>query len=191
MILLFSILISTNAMASDPMTESVYLAGGCFWCTEAPYDELEGVEAAVSGYTGGHVENPTYEQVNTKTTGHYEAVHVVFDPNVTDFEMILDIYWKHIDPFDAGGQFVDRGPQYQTAIFYTTEEQKAVAERTKKEIEEEHGKEVATKILPYTNFYPAEDYHQNYYKTTPEHYQRYKKGSGREEKLKDIWGDAK
>ena len=148
-------------------------------------------KGAVSGYTNGHVENPTYEQINTKTTGHYEAVEVIYDPSVNSFEKILDIYWKHIDPFDAGGQFYDRGPQYQTAIFYYTEEQKEIAEATKAKIEEDHGKEVATKILPFKNFYPAEDYHQNYYKTNPEDYERYKKGSGRVEKLEKIWGSDK
>lgn len=171
--------------------ETATLAGGCFWCTEAPYDELGGVEAAVSGYTNGDVVNPTYEQVNTKTTGHYEAVQVEFDPGVNTYDMILDVFWKHIDPFDAGGQFYDRGPQYQTAIFYHNEEQRLAAEVSKAKIQQEHGKEVATEILPFKNFYVAEDYHQNYYKTNPEHYERYKKGSGRVEKLKSIWGSDK
>lgn len=169
----------------------VTLAGGCFWCTEAPYDELNGVEAAISGYTNGHVENPTYEQIGTGKTGHYEAVQVTFDPSVTPFEKILDVFWKHIDPFDAGGQFFDRGSQYETAIFYMNDAQREAAEASKAQIEAEHGKKVATKILPFKNFYPAEDYHQNYYKTNPEHYERYKKGSGREEKLQKIWGGSK
>lgn len=185
-----SILISTTAMAEETQNklQTATLAGGCFWCTEAPYDELDGVGSAVSGYTNGHTENPTYEQVNTKTTGHYEAVKVTYDPKVNSYEMILDVFWKHIDPFDAGGQFADRGPQYETAIFYYSDEQKKIAEASKAKIEAEHGKEVATKILPFKNFYPAEDYHQNFYKTNSDHYNAYKKGSGREEKLQDIWG---
>lgn len=177
-------------MAEEQTIDTVVLAGGCFWCTEAPYDELDGVISAVSGYTNGHVESPSYEQVNTKTTGHYEAVKVEFDTTISNFSKILDIYWKHIDPFDEGGQFYDRGPQYQTAIFYRTEQQRQMAEASKLTIEKEHGKIVATKILPFKNFYPAEDYHQNYYKTNPEHYNAYKKGSGREEKLQKIWGEV-
>lgn len=185
------VLISTSAMAESKKIDMVTLAGGCFWCTEAPYDELGGVVSAISGYTNGHVEDPSYEQVNTKKTGHYEAVQVEYDASEHDFEKILDIFWKHIDPFDAGGQFYDRGPQYQTAIFYHTDEQKEIAEKSKLTIEEKHGKKVATEILPFKNFYPAEDYHQNYYKTNSSHYEAYKKGSGREQKLQKIWGDSK
>ena len=176
-------------MAKDLKFETATLAGGCFWCTEAPYDELTGVEAAISGYTNGDEANPSYEEVSSGTTGHYEAVQVTFDPAVTDYNKILDTFWKHIDPFDAGGQFYDRGSQYHTAIFYHNDEQRKLAEASKARIEAEKGKKVATEILPYKNFYAAEDYHQNYYKTNSSHYNAYKDGSGRVEKLGKIWGN--
>lgn len=183
------ILISEIAMADDKKLDVATLAGGCFWCTEAPYDEAEGVESAISGYANGHIENPTYEQVTSGASGHYECVQVTYDPSINSYEDILELFWKNIDPFDAGGQFYDRGPQYQTAIFYHNDEQKKIAEASKAKIEERFGKEVATKILPYEVFYPAEDYHQNYYKTNPLRYNAYKYGSGRVGKLEKIWNN--
>ena len=175
-------------MAQDSKIQTATLAGGCFWCTEAPYDELSGVEAAMSGYTNGAADDATYKKVSSGATAHFEAVQVTFDPTVSDYNKILDVFWKHIDPFDAGGQFYDRGTQYQTAIFYHSDEQRKLAEASKAKIEAEKGKKVATAILPYKNFFPAEDYHQNYYKTNSEHYKAYKDGSGRVEKLGEIWG---
>jgi len=189
---LLAIFILGDAMAQDTTQPTKFeiatLAGGCFWCTEAPYDELAGVEAAVSGYTNGAAADATYEKVSSGSTAHFEAVQVTFDPAVSDYNKILDVFWQHIDPFDAGGQFYDRGSQYYTAIFYHTDEQRKLAEASKAKIEAEKGKKVATQILAFKNFFAAEDYHQNYYKTNSEHYNAYKKGSGREEKLQKIWG---
>lgn len=171
--------------------ELATFAGGCFWCLVKPFDRLEGIEKVVSGYTGGHVENPTYQQVCTGTTGHVEAVQITFDPEVISYEQLVDIYWKLIDPTDPGGQFYDRGPSYQTAIFYHNEEQKQIAEQSKKRLEEsgKFDKPIAVKILPAKPFYPAEEYHQDYYKKNPLHYERYFIGSGRAQFIKEHWGD--
>jgi len=157
-------------------------AGGCFWCIEAVFDELDGVTAAVSGYMGGASKNPTYEQVCSGVTGHYEAVQITFDPGKVSYDQLLLQLWQHIDPTDAGGQFADRGRQYATAIFYHTEEQKEKALRSKKSLEKSgiYEEPIVTDIYAATDFYPAEDYHQDYYKTCPAPYARYKKGSGRE-----------
>jgi len=165
-------------------------AGGCFWCIEAAFKELDGVIEAVSGYTGGNKENPTYEEVSTGKTDHYEAVQIIYDPSKISYEKLLDHFWKQIDPTDAKGQFFDKGSQYQTAIFYLNETQKKQAEESKEKLEKsgKFNKPIATKILPASEFYKAEEYHQDYYKKKPIHYQQYKKGSGREEKLKKIWG---
>lgn len=165
-------------------------AGGCFWCIEAAFEELDGVIEAISGYTGGDKENPTYEEVSTGKTGHYEAVQVIYDPSKISYEELLDHFWKHIDPTDTKGQFFDKGSQYRTAIFYLNETQKKLAEESKERLEKsgKFDKPIATKILPASEFYKAEEYHQDYYKKKSIEYQRYKKGSGREEKLKAIWG---
>lgn len=165
-------------------------AGGCFWCIEAAFEELDGVIEAISGYIGGDKENPTYEEVSSGTTGHYEAVQVIYDPSKISYEELLDYFWKHMDPTDVKGQFVDKGSQYRTAIFYLNETQKKLAEESKERLEKsgKFDKPIATKILPASEFYKAEEYHQDYYKKKPIQYQRYKRGSGREEKLKAIWG---
>ncbi|WP_430438157.1 peptide-methionine (S)-S-oxide reductase MsrA [Pontibacter chitinilyticus] len=156
-------------------------AGGCFWCMVKPFDQWPGVIKVVSGYTGGELEHPTYQQVCSDTTGHYEAVQITYDPAVMPYSEILEIFWEQIDPTDAGGQFGDRGSSYQTAIFYHTEAQKAEAEQSKKALAESgryQGK-IVTPILPAKPFYEAEEYHQDYYKKNPQHYQRYSVGSGR------------
>lgn len=162
-------------------TEKATFAGGCFWCMVKPFDSYEGIESVVSGYTGGHVPNPTYEQVCSETTGHYEAVQITFQPDVFPYEKLLEIFWSQIDPTDAGGQFFDRGQSYQTAIFYHSDEQRMAAEKSKEELGRsgKFGKPVATKILEAKPFYLAEDYHQDYYKKNPAHYNRYSVGSGR------------
>ncbi|CAM4051373.1 peptide-methionine (S)-S-oxide reductase MsrA [Mesobacillus thioparans] len=168
-------------------------AGGCFWCMVKPFDEQPGIYSVVSGYTGGTKENPTYEEVCSEMTGHYEAVQITFDPEVFPYEELLKLYWQQIDPTDPGGQFYDRGQSYQTAIFYHDEQQKKLAEESKRKLEEsgQFSKPIATKILPAKTFYPAETYHQGYYKKNPERYNAYQKGSGREAFIKGHWGENK
>lgn len=171
-------------------TEKATFAGGCFWCMVKPFDSYDGIESVVSGYTGGDLPNPTYEQVCSETTGHYEAVEITYQPDVFPYEKLLDIFWTQIDPTDAGGQFFDRGQSYQTAIFYHTEEQKLAAEKSKQELDNsgKYEKPVATKILPAKPFYLAEEYHQDYYKKNPAHYNRYSVGSGRAGFIEKNWG---
>ncbi|HZG78390.1 MAG TPA: peptide-methionine (S)-S-oxide reductase MsrA, partial [Paenibacillus sp.] len=172
--------------------ELATFAGGCFWCMVKPFDEQPGIVSVVSGYTGGHVENPTYEQVCSDETGHYEAVQITFDPEVFPYEALLDLYWRQIDPTDPGGQFADRGSSYRTAIFVHNERQRELAEASKRELEASgrFAKPIVTPVLPAAPFYPAEDYHQGYYKTNPVRYKAYSVGSGRERFLKEAWKDA-
>ncbi len=168
-------------------------AGGCFWCTEADFEKLGGVVKVESGYTGGQKENPTYEQVSSGTTGHVEAVQVFFDPQKVSYDDLLNYFWRHIDPTDGGGQFVDRGAQYRSAIFYHNQEQKQLAEKSKDALEKsgKFGKPIATEILMFTRFYLAEDYHQDYYKKNPLRYRYYRFGSGRDPFLEKAWGKAR
>ncbi|WP_405079642.1 peptide-methionine (S)-S-oxide reductase MsrA [Paenibacillus chitinolyticus] len=172
-------------------SELATFAGGCFWCMVKPFDEQPGILKVESGYTGGHLENPTYEQVCSDTTGHYEAVQITFDPAVFSYERLLQVFWQQIDPTDAGGQFNDRGQSYQTAIFYHSEEQKAAAEKSKSDLARSgrFDKPIATEILPAKPFYPAEEYHQGYYKKNPLRYKAYSVGSGRAAFLKNTWKD--
>lgn len=167
-------------------------AGGCFWCTEQPLEQLDGVEEVISGYIGGDKEDPTYEEVCTGKTGHLEAVQVEYDPKKISYDELLNKFWQTIDPTDPGGQFVDRGSQYQTAIFYHNIEQKKIAEASKKALDKSglFDKPVATDIRPATAFYRAEDYHQDYYKTCPIRYNSYKIGSGRKQ-FQKIWQSDK
>jgi|SRR5690606_16934588 len=171
-------------------TEKATFAGGCFWCMVKPFDSYDGIESVVSGYTGGDLPNPTYEQVCSETTGHYEAVQITFQPEIFSYEKLLEIFWSQIDPTDAGGQFFDRGQSYQTAIFYHSEEQRLAAEQSKKDLEDswKFSKPIATKILEAKPFYLAEDYHQDYYKKNPAHYNRYSVGSGRAGFIEKNWG---
>lgn len=166
-------------------------AGGCFWCMVKPFDELPGIISVLSGYTGGIVENPTYQQVCSDTTGHYEAVQIAYHPDVFPYEKLLELYWQQIDPTDPGGQFYDRGQSYQTAIFYHDETQKKLAEESKKTLQESgrFNRPIVTPILPAQTFYPAEDYHQYYYKKNRAHYQSYHIGSGRAGFIERHWGD--
>jgi peptide methionine sulfoxide reductase msrA/msrB len=167
-------------------------AGGCFWCMEHPFESIDGVLDVVSGYTGGEQENPTYEEVSAEGTGHAEAVQITYDPLKVSYEQLLDVYWRQIDPTDAGGQFVDRGSSYRTAIFYHDDEQKRLAEESKKKLGESgrYGKPLVTEIVPFTVFYRAEEYHQDYYKKSSLKYTYYRRGSGRDEYLEKIWGDG-
>lgn len=173
--------------------ELATFAGGCFWCMVKPFDEQPGIKSIISGYTGGHVENPTYEQVCSDTTGHYEAVQITYDPKVFPYEKLLEIFWQQIDPTDPTGQFHDRGHSYRTAIFYHNPTQKELAEESKKALEESgrFNKPIVTPILPAKPFYPAEEYHQYYYKKNPAHYERYHIGSGRAGFIQKHWGNNK
>src|SRR5690625_113057 len=164
-------------------------AGGCFWCMVKPFDQWDGVMEVISGYTGGHVENPTYEQVKAGDTGHYEVVQITYDPKIISYETIVDVFWQQIDPTDAGGQFHDRGESYRTAIFYHDEEQKEIAEQSKLELaeSEQFSEPIVTEILPAATFYPAEEYHQNFYKKGPEVYEKDRKKSGRDEFIRKYW----
>lgn len=170
-------------------TKSAVFAGGCFWCTESDFEKIDGVVEAISGYTGGHVVNPEYKQVSKGGTGHIEAVKVVYDPNKLSYNDLLDIFWRHVDPTDGGGQFVDRGEQYRSAIFYDSDRQRQQAEKSKMAIGKTgpFEKPIVTDILPLTVFYPAETYHQDYYKKNPIRYKWYRSGSGRDKFLKKTW----
>ena len=168
--------------------QTATLAGGCFWCVESDFEKLPGVVEAISGYTGGRGDNPTYENYAQK--GHVEAVQVVYDPAKVSYQALLDYFWRHVDPTDPGGQFVDRGPQYRSAIFYHDAEQQRLAEASKQALEKSKrfGKPIATEILPLTTFYRAEDYHQDYYQTHAVKYKYYRWNSGRDQFLQKVWG---
>lgn len=161
--------------------DKAVFAGGCFWCMVHPFDEMDGVEAVISGYTAGEVENPTYEQVKTGTTGHTEAVEITFDPEKISYQQLLDIYWSSMDPTDATGQFFDRGSSYRPAVFVNSEEQRELAEASKEALDKSgrFSKPIVVPVEDVHPFYPAEDYHQDFYKKNPDHYNRYSTGSGR------------
>ena len=175
------------AHAQDLRTAIV--AGGCFWCVEADFDKVEGVVDTLSGYTGGHVDNPTYEQVVTETTGHYEAVQITFDAEIVSYREILDIFWRTVDPTDDGGQFCDRGDSYRTAIFVADADERATAEASFAAAEEALGQPMVTPILDAETFWPAEDYHQNYYAENAFHYLFYRRACGRDARVRSLWGD--
>lgn len=165
-------------------------AGGCFWCMVKPFDQWDGVYQVISGYTGGHVKNPSYENVKSGLTGHYEAVQITYDPAIISYEEILHIYWQQIDPTDPGGQFHDRGNAYQTAIFYHDDDQKSLAKSSKRDLEQsgKFSKKIVTEILEAKTFYPAEDYHQNFYMTNKQVYEEDRAKSGRDEFTYKKWG---
>jgi peptide methionine sulfoxide reductase msrA/msrB len=173
--------------------EQATFAGGCFWCMVSPFDEQPGIIEVVSGYTGGHTKNPSYEEVCSNTTGHYEAVQITFDPEIFPYRKLLELFWQQIDPTDAGGQFNDRGLSYRTAIFYHNDIQLEQAETSKIELEKSgrFQKPIVTEILPASIFYRAEEKHQGYYKKNPFHYNLYKEGSGRSRFIRDNWKNRK
>lgn len=173
--------------------ELATFAGGCFWCMVEPFDEQPGIMKVVSGYTGGHTENPTYEEVCSDTTGHYEAVQITFDPAIFPYEKLLGLFWQQIDPTDAGGQFHDRGTSYKPAIFYHSDQQKEAAEKSRAELARSgiFNKPIVTEILPATTFYEAEEKHQDYYKKMSFHYNMYKEGSGRAKFIREHWKTKK
>ncbi|WP_223701916.1 peptide-methionine (S)-S-oxide reductase MsrA [Sutcliffiella deserti] len=176
-------------MEKTNQLEKATFAGGCFWCMVKPFHEYEGIEEVISGYTGGKTENPTYKEVCSNTTGHYEAVQITFNPESFTYSKLLEVFWSQIDPTDAGGQFHDRGESYRTAIFYHTEEQKELAELSKQQLEDSgrFNKPIVTQILPAVAFYAAEEYHQDYYKKNPFRYKMYQSGSGRAKFIKENW----
>lgn len=165
-------------------------AGGCFWCVEADFEKLPGVHHVVSGFSGGHVANPSYEQVSEGNTGHVESVQVYYDPAVISYEALLNAFWRMINPTDNDGQFIDRGYQYHSVIFYVNPEQKAEAERSRRLLNDSkrYLAPIVTEIRPFEAFYPAEDYHQDYYKVNPLRYNYYRYNSGRDQYLDEIWG---
>jgi len=175
--------------APEARSARAVFAGGCFWCMEAPFDKLPGVLSSTSGYTGGQVKNPTYEQVSAGSTGHAEAVQVLYDPKRITYAQLLEVFWHNIDPFDKSGQFCDKGSQYRSAIFYGNEEERRAAEESKQRVEQRFGRPVATQIVAAGAFYPAEEYHQDFYRKNPGRYQQYRQGCGRDRRLKELWGD--
>ena len=180
--------------SDDPATvadtlEVATFAGGCFWCMEEAFDHVQGVVSTTSGYTGGHVENPSYEQVSAGGSEHIESVQVIFDPKVVSYARLLRAFWHNVDPTDDGGQFCDRGSQYRSAIFVRNARQRELAETSKQEIESTRRLSIVTGILPATTFWPAEEYHQNYYEENPVRYRFYKFNCGRKARLEEIWGE--
>jgi peptide-methionine (S)-S-oxide reductase len=182
---------ATPPQEPAPGTAVAIFAGGCFWCMEAPFDAVDGVLSTTSGYTGGHVKNPTYEQVSSGTTGHMESVRVVYDPEKVGYEHLLQVFWHNVDPLDAGGQFCDRGSQYRSAIFVSDATQRRLAEASLRELEASgrFDRPIATEIREAGPFYPAEAYHQDYYQRNPIRYRFYRSRCGRDARLKELWGD--
>ncbi len=173
--------------------EKATFAGGCFWCMEPPFEKLDGVHKVISGYTGGHTKNPTYKEVSYKSTGHVEAVQIHYDSSKVSYMDLLEVYWRNIDPTDPGGQFVDQGDSYKTAIFFHNQNQKEIAEASKDKLQNSNRfkKKIVTKIVQAKEFYPAEDYHQDYYKKNPVRYKYYRYRSGRDQFIDKTWGDEK
>lgn len=174
---------------SNSQLKLAAFAGGCFWCMVSPFEELPGIHGIISGYTGGHTSNPTYEEVCTGNTGHYEAVQITYDPAIFPYSKLLELFWQQIDPTDEGGQFHDRGESYRTAIFYYDEQQRLDAEASKLELAQSgrFDKPIVTEILPAATFYPAEEYHQQYHRKNAGHYKLYRRASGREDFLARHW----
>ena len=190
-ILASCLLVSTSVLADSTTAEKpvvAVFAGGCFWCMESPFDALPGVISTTSGYTGGHTENPTYKDVSNGKTGHFEAVQVTYDPAKISYEKLLDVFWHNIDPFDDNGQFCDKGEQYKAAIFYQNEKEQQLAEASKIAIAKGlSGQQIVTSIKPVGKFFPAEDYHQDYYLTNPKSYKFYRFTCGRDRRLSQVW----
>jgi peptide-methionine (S)-S-oxide reductase len=184
---------SSGASAAPPAgLAKATFAGGCFWCMEPPFDALDGVVSTTSGYTGGQKVNPTYHEVSAGGTGHAESVEVVYDPKKVSYEKLLDVFWHNVDPTQKDGQFCDHGNQYRTAIFVHDDEQKRLAEASKAALvkSKPFKGEIVTQIVPASTFYPAEDYHQDYYMKNPVRYKFYRTGCGRDARLKELWGAA-
>jgi len=176
------------AAAADAATAKATFAGGCFWCMEPPFDALDGVVSTTSGYTGGKTKRPTYEQVSDGATGHTEAVEIVYDPAKVSYEKLLDVFWRNVDPTTPNRQFCDVGAQYRTAIFYHDDEQKRLAEASRDAVAKRLGKPVVTEIAAASEFWPAEEYHQDYYEKNPIRYKFYRYNCGRDRRLEELWG---
>ena len=174
--------------ASAQQLQKAIFAGGCFWCVESDFDTVPGVVATVSGYIGGKTENPTYRQVTAGGTGHYEAVEITYDPATVSYEALLDAFWRSVDPTDGGGQFCDRGQSYETAVFVANEKERGLAEASRNAAQKMLDKPIVTPILTAAPFYPAEDYHQDYYKKNPLRYRYYRWGCGRNNRVREVWG---
>ena len=185
----FSALSSADTDSRNLNTEKAIFAGGCFWCMEPPFDKLDGVISTTSGYTSGHQKNPTYKQVSAGVTGHTEAIEIVYDPSKVSYDKLLEVFWLNIDPLNAKGQFCDYGTQYRTGIYYLSDTQQQLAEASLERIKSKLNKPVATEIKAATRFYPAEDYHQNYYQVNPVRYNYYRWSCGRDQRLKQLWGE--
>lgn len=181
------IVLVSGARAQD--TATAIVAGGCFWCVESDFDKVPGVVSTVSGYTGGALANPSYKQVSAGGTGHREAVKITFDPSRVSYEELLNVFWRTVDPTDAGGQFCDRGKSYETAIFVESEEQRRIAEASKAAADAELDGDIVTPIEDAGPFYPAEEYHQDYYNKNSLQYKYYRWSCGRDARVKEVWGD--
>jgi len=190
--LIFALALTTSGLqaADDDNTAVAIFAGGCFWCMEPPFDKLDGVKSTISGYIGGDKHNPTYRQVSAGKTGHTEAVEVRYDPSKVSYQTLLDVFWVNIDPLVNNRQFCDAGSQYRPGIFYVNEQQRQLAEASKRALEESKrfDKPIVAEITAATEFYPAEDYHQDYYKKNPVRYKYYRYGCGRDKRLDELWG---
>jgi peptide-methionine (S)-S-oxide reductase len=182
--------IAGSTAAQTPQKAVAIFAGGCFWCMEPPFDKTEGVISTTSGYTGGSKADPTYQEVSAGVTGHYEAIKVEYDPSKVSYEKLLEVFWPNVDPFDSSGQFCDKGGQYRAAIFYGSDEEKRLAEASLAAIAQKLGQKVVTEILPAATFYPAEDYHQDYYVNNPIRYRFYRYNCGRDARLQAVWGSG-
>lgn len=189
-LILITLIFTGNALAA---TEKAIFGGGCFWCMEPPYDKLEGVISTTSGYTGGHLDNPNYKDVSGGRSGHVEVVEVIYDPAKVSYETLLKVFWVNVDPLNPRGQFCDNGGQYLSAIFYLNEHQRRAAENSLKKLMESNilKEAIATTIRPAEKFYPAEEYHQNYYKKNPVRYRYYRYGCGRDQRLEELWQGVK
>ena len=184
LLLVTLIILNSNLKAEE---KKVYFAGGCFWCMEESFDQVEGVKSVISGYSGGHLKNPTYADVIYTDSGHVEAVEITYDPSLVNYEGLLEVYWQNIDPFDAEGQFCDKGKSYRSVIFYENENQKKIIDKSFKNLQKKFDKKIVTLVWDFEKFYPAENYHQDYYEKNFIRYLMYKKGCQREETLKEIW----
>ena len=182
------LLLTTTSFANSPNFERAYFAGGCFWCMEESFENILGVSKVISGYSGGTTENPTYKEVTYGNTGHFEVIEVIYIPEVVSYEKLLEEFWVNIDPFDAAGQFCDKGYSYRSVAFYQNEKQKNLIENSIKEIEKKFKKKVVTYVREFEKFYKAEAFHQDYYQINFVNYLRYKKACRREATLNNIWG---
>ena len=185
-LIIFIFLININ-FSHSAQKDKAYFAGGCFWCVEESFEKLKGVEEVISGYSGGSTENPTYKEVTYGNTGHFEVVEIIYDKKIISFKELLENFWVNIDPFDAFGQFCDKGYSYRSVAFYQNDEERKLIQKDIKDLENKFNKKVVTYIKNFEKFYKAEEYHQDFYKIKLERYLRYKKACGREETLKRIW----